>query len=106
MRTPLEALFDAMITDGWANESSGDVESPTGHFARISNAPNEVSEVLDAFEDVIETYGQPDTIVGHYLVVTNDQGFITIYRFKNESELIRNYRDLEAQYGEWSSVSF
>jgi hypothetical protein len=104
MRTPLEALFDAMITGGWANESDGHVESPTGHFARISNAPNELSEIRQAFSDVTDAYGMPsdEDITGHFLVMTDSQGFIHITRYHAESDLIRRYRQLEDQYADWA----
>jgi hypothetical protein len=104
MRTALEALFDAMITGGWANESDGHVESPTGHFARISNAPNELSEIRQAFSDVTDAYGMPsdDDITGHFLVMTDSQGFIHITRYHAESDLIRRYRHLCEEYFAWA----
>jgi hypothetical protein len=107
MRTPLEALFDAMVTGGWANESTGDVESPTGHFARISNAPNELSEIRQAFDDTLTTYGNvsDEDMTGHFLVMTDSQGFIHITRYHAESDLIRRYRQLEDQYADWAGDS-
>jgi hypothetical protein len=109
MRTPLEALFDAMITGGWANESDGHVESPTGHFARISNSESEVfgwpGGIKDSFADVISAYGMTDEqlreAVGYFLVMTDSQGFIHITRYHAESDLIRRYRQLEDQYADW-----
>jgi hypothetical protein len=105
MRTPLEALFDAMVTGGWANESTGDVESPTGHFARISNAPNELSEIRQAFDDTLTTYGNvsDEDMTGHFLVVTDSQGFIHIHRFDSETALVHEYRNMEADYADWSA---
>jgi hypothetical protein len=103
MRTSIEALFDAMVNDGWANESSGNIESPTGHFARISNSLAELTEVLQAFEDVTDDYGVPaaDDITGHFLVTTNEQGFIYVTRYASEAALIAAYRELETEYNAW-----
>jgi len=103
MRTALEALFDAMINDGWANESSGDVEAPTGHFACISNSEAELAEILAAFTDVTDVYGLPDTadIIGHFLVVTNNQGFIDIESFESADDLKSTYRELVDEYDSW-----
>lgn len=105
MRTAIEALFDAMVNDGWANESSGNIEAPTGHFARISNSDNELAEVLQAFEDVTDDYGMParEDIVGHFLVITDSLGFIHISRYGSEAALIADYRALEAEYNNWES---
>jgi hypothetical protein len=96
-----------MVTGGWANESTGDVESPTGHFARISNAPNELSEIRQAFDDTLTTYGNvsDEDMTGHFLVMTDSQGFIHITRYHAESDLIRRYRQLEDQYADWAGDS-
>ena len=104
MRTALEALFDAMITGGWANESGGDVESPQGHFARISNSANELSEIRQAFEDTLRAYGNvsDEDMTGHFLVVTDSQGNISIHRFGTDTALVAEYRNLESDYDDWA----
>ena len=58
MDTLQEALFKAMLNDGWFTDSSGDVEAPTGYFGYVVNQRGDWSpEFVSAFEDVIEQYG-------------------------------------------------
>jgi hypothetical protein len=104
MRTAIEALFDAMVSDGWANESSGDTEAPTGWFARISNSAAELGEVTDAFSDVIEVYGRPadGDMTGHFLVTGDSLGFIYVTRYETEAELIEEYQRLDREYDTWN----
>lgn len=95
-----DELLYAMTLDGWANESSGNVECPTGYFARISNDPQDVPSIRDAFPN--ETKGMSNAVmVGHYLLRENDQGFVYVSEFSNSVELIRAYRVLESEYSEW-----
>lgn len=103
MKTALEAVLQAMVAGAWANESDGDVEAPTGYFARISNSEAELAEVEQAFSDVIEAYGMEDTreLVGHFLVVQNDQGFVYITSYENPIELTRDYQALQDAYAQW-----
>jgi hypothetical protein len=104
MRTPSEALFDAMVTGGWMTASSGDVESPTGHFAYASYAPDEIDELYDAMSDTIGVYGRPDPadVIGHHIVTTDSQGSIGIERYPTEAAMKSAYRELEDQYAKWA----
>jgi hypothetical protein len=104
MKTALEAVLQAMITGGWANESDGEVEAPTGHFARVSNSEAELSEVVQAFEDVITAYGMEDTreLIGHFLVVEDSQGFVHVKGYDNPIELTRDFQALQDAYAEWN----
>lgn len=34
----LEGLFREIVTAGWANQSDGNVEAPTGYFAKVTIA--------------------------------------------------------------------
>jgi hypothetical protein len=103
MKTALEALFGAMVAGGWATVSDGDVESPTGHFARVHNATDELGEIRDAFADTIEMYGDPgdDKIVGDFIVIEDSRGFVHITRYDNASDTIDAYDALQDQYGAW-----
>jgi hypothetical protein len=103
VKTPLEAVLQAMISEGWANESDGNVDSPTGHFARVSNSESELPEVVDAFEDVITTYGMDDTreLIGHFLVVEDSQGFVHISAYDNPIDLTRDFQELQDAFAKW-----
>jgi hypothetical protein len=89
-----DRLLYVMSLEGWANASSGNVECPTGFFARISNEPREVPEIRDAFPTESAGISNAD-IVGHFLCVENDQGFWYVTRYETA-------RALElAEYIEW-----
>lgn len=83
MDTTQEALFKAMLSDGWFTESDGNVESPTGYFGYVHTHANEVNDVRDAFSHVINLYGGQEAIsdseiAGVYVARINDQGIIFI----------------------------
>lgn len=107
MKTALEAVLQAMVTEGWANESDGMVDSPTGHFARISNSETEVlgwpGGISTVFAEVIATYEMDDEreLIGHFLVQENDQGFVTVTSFTNPVDLTRAYEELQNAFALW-----
>lgn len=97
-----DELLYAMTLDGWANESDGNVEAPTGFFARISNDPQDVPSIRDAFPN--ETKGMANsTMVGHFLMKENSQGFVYVTTYPDSVSLIRDFRALEAEFSEWDS---
>jgi hypothetical protein len=97
-----DELLYVMTLEGWANESSGNVESPTGYFARISNGPRDIAEIRDAFPE--ETRPVSDSeITGHFLLQENDLGFVSVSEYDSEAELIRVFRMLEETYADWDS---
>jgi hypothetical protein len=104
MKTALEAVLQAMITQGWANESDGDVEAPTGHFARVTNEARDIDGVHDAFKDVIVAYGLGDesVLIGHFLVREDSQGFVDVTSYDNPIELTRDFQALQDAYAEWN----
>ncbi len=97
-----DELLYVMTLEGWANESSGHVESPTGFFARISNEPRDIESIRDAFPEESGRVSDKE-IVGHFLCVENEQGFWYVESFESEAELIRAYRTLDDIYSEWGS---
>lgn len=98
-----DELLDVIQNMGWANESSGDVECATGHFARISNGTDEVGELVDALPDEYQVAGREHYrgLVGHFLVVTDSLGFVTVTEFTSEPDLLAAYQELEAEYSLW-----
>lgn len=104
MRTALEAVLQAMVTGGWANESDGDVSAPTGHFARVSNSAAELEEVVAAFEDVIVMYDMIDTseLVGEFLVHEDEQGNVYVVSYDNPIALTRDFQQLQDAYALWN----
>jgi len=105
MKTPLEAVLQAMVTGGWANESDGDVDSPQGHFARVTVEPAELSEVQGAFNDEMRMQGWNEDdahkLIGHFLVREDSQGNVFITSYDNPIELTRDFQQLQDAYAEW-----
>lgn len=103
MKTAIEALFQAMVTDGWACESDGMVDAPTGHFAWVTNNPQDWSMVADAFADTLALYGEPDLpeFVGSFLIVEDSQGFVHITRYPTETAVRADFLRLQADLSEW-----
>lgn len=100
-----EVLYQISL-EGWANESNGDVESPTGYFSRITITPEELREVTEAFSDTIEELGFKLTgsLVGFFLLTEDGQGFVEVDEFPDETALTQAYREREAEYLEWADV--
>lgn len=97
-----DELFYVMTLEGWANASSGNVECPTGFFARISNSAQEIEEIRQAFTEETRAVSD-DEIIGHYLCTENDLGFWYVEEFPTESALISRYEQLERIYSEWDT---
>lgn len=105
MKTALEAVLQAMVSGGWATDSDGDVDSPQGAFARVTNEEAELAEVVAAFQDTINTYEMEDTreLIGHFLVVEDSQGFVHVTRYDNPIALTRDFQQLQDAYAEWNN---
>ena len=56
MDTLQEALFRAMLNEGWFTDSSGDVESPTGYFGYMVNQDGDWLEIVRNFQEVLTQY--------------------------------------------------
>lgn len=83
MDTAQQALFKAMLNGDWFTQSDGDVESPTGYFGYMVNAPADWFEVAQNFCDVIsetDSDNMPEWFPGVYSAVINSDGIITIYK--------------------------
>lgn len=96
-------LHDMALTD-WANQSGGDTESHVGQFWRISNSEAELHEVVQAFEQSIESAGLGDTreLIGHFLVAeTEDSRIVVMDHYQSEQELKRDFENLAVAYASW-----
>jgi hypothetical protein len=103
VKTALEAVLQAMVTGGWANESGGTVDAPTGHYARVSVSADEVGSVVDAFEDVLAVYPLDSLtqLIGEWLVQEDDQGFVTVTAYDNPIALTRDYLAMDDAFALW-----
>jgi hypothetical protein len=100
----LDNAFKQIITAGWNQKSDGDVESPTGHFATIPIAPNELQELKDAvftYEDEI-----PEIEPGYYFAQENDQGFLKLWKFNSAFEMNAMYDKFSRDYADWLTEKF
>lgn len=95
-----DELLYRLAVEGWANETSGDVQSRTGWFARISNAVDELGEIRSGFEDDIVHLGAAALAAseGHFLLVEDGQGFVDVTSYENYRDLIADYRIREEVY--------
>lgn len=95
-------LMYLMSCEGWADQSSGDMHAPTGWFARISNAHNEIPGLVDAFNHDLELFRiRAESLIGHWLLRETSDGSIRVLRFDSEQEARDAYNDLHRRYGEW-----
>lgn len=100
-----DEVLDAIAKEGWANKSDGDTGSVSGWFARISNSPAELRELMSAFEDQMNEAGLADPIelVGHFLVVEDQTGFVTVTKHEDEKSLTTDYALHEMWHQEWQN---
>lgn len=101
--SPRDEVLHHLSLEGWANQSSGDTASTTGYFARISNSEAELQELTTNFEEAMQSAGlvDPSALIGHYLLVETDDGFVHAGDYKSEEEVIADYQKLEAAYEGW-----
>lgn len=126
MDTAQEALFRAMLTDGWFTASDGDVDSPTGYFGYVTNTLAEycgqgfdsitgepfspehpaIGSILAEFNDTVSVYGIPaiSDIVGAFVVKINSDGILTIQSFHDEASARQQYAACMAVYTEWLDI--
>jgi hypothetical protein len=109
-----DSILHYLCLAGWANESFGNVESPTGYVWRITNDPADVSQDNTEFQSVLDTWltdspevtdspALRDELVGNFLVTEDSNGFIGVTRYLSEHLLIQAFDSLASIYSEWDS---
>lgn len=96
-----DSAFRTIVTGGWANESNGDVESRTGHFARCSITEADLPEFRDLMTDEDLPHAGPWVLTGHFLILENDLGQVFVTRYRTESDLMAVYQYLTEDYDAW-----
>lgn len=105
-------ILHYLCTSDWAEESSGNTESPSGYFWRISNTAEDVSMLNGEFNSIIEEWfeqnqevtGSPELraeLVGDFIVQGVDSGMVYVYKYDSKAEMLEAYAALDEQYGEW-----
>lgn len=112
-----DQILQAMVSDGWANESDGAVESPSGYYAKISNTREEMNEImgLESVRAVLAQQGfwvsgafpvpvtdyRVSELIGHFLIVTDSNGNTTVETFDRSNDLLDAYRELDDAFNAW-----
>ena len=100
----IEALFKAMMSEGWFIATDGEVEAPTGFFGYTNQTEAELSEIYEGFSDVIEAYGTPPNsdIVGSFFAHIDSNGIIWISKMKSQEHAKRQFDKFTDYYNKWS----
>jgi hypothetical protein len=103
--TPRDEILGEMGLAGWANKSTGSVESPTGYVEAISNSEAELIEIHDAFEETIAEMARfgftPEQLLGHFRLITDEQGFVTVTQYRRLQDLEQDFEAADAEYSAW-----
>lgn len=101
----LENALKQIITAGWAMKSDGDVEAPTGYFAKIPIAANELSELLDA---VFGATNPPEAQIepGCYVTKEDSAGNMWVWKYDNKYMMDVMYARFEREYAEWGKPTY
>lgn len=100
MSRDIDNAFKAIISAGWANQSDGNVEAPTGFFSIIdmSTERDMLREVLaeSALDDAL---GQIEP--SWYLTMENNQGILYYAQAKDEAAAQEWFKSLCEKFYEW-----
>lgn len=97
VNTQLARDLQRVVTAGWANQSDGNVEAPTGHFAKIIIEPNELNELVNAVFD-----GEDCLLgAGYYLLTEDSDGNALVEQFAERTPLHAEYNRLVSDYAHW-----
>jgi hypothetical protein len=106
--TPRDEVLGEMGAQGWANRSTGSVESPTGYVEAISNSEADLIEIHDAFEETIAEMSRfgftPEQLLGHFRLITDEQGFVTVTQYRRQQDLEHDFDEAEAEYSAWQEA--
>ncbi|AYR03275.1 hypothetical protein SEA_OCTOBIEN14_140 [Gordonia phage Octobien14] len=97
-----KAMFAAMAREGWMTATDGDENAPTGLFGYVVNTPEELPELLTAFEDTIAEHGKPKDgeLLGAWLVHVHGNGNVWAVRLP-AARVVSVYQGLKADYARY-----
>jgi len=98
-----EALFKAMMNEGWFINSNGDVQSPVGFYGYMTNNASDLKEIYEAFSDTVEMYGKPndDEMLGSWYAYIDSNGIIHISEMANDMDAREAFEESEDAYAKW-----
>lgn len=100
----------------WGNESDGNANAYGVYFTRISLDWNDVWPENTEFESLIEQWDEVTsgaviinetflmTLVGHWLVSEDGQGFVHVRGFDTEEQVKARFDAFAQHYAEWSAA--
>lgn len=100
-----EALHQ--LASDWMMQWDGDIESPVRSWCALDVDTDDVTfpfiQVGQGVRDMLFTYGvQLRSLVGHWLLSDNEQGFCYVEGFDTADERDARVAELEQAYGEWA----
>jgi hypothetical protein len=109
--TASESILHFLCSGGWSTGEFGNVSDYGVYVWRIDNGPQDVALVNGEFTHVIEDWfiENPEVtdseelraeLVGHFIIVENDQGAVTVHNFENETDLNKVYGEMLSKYNE------
>lgn len=95
-----DRLFKEIVPAGWCDESSGNVEAPSGYFSIISYTPLDRASFVDMLDDtdLIDLFDELES--GFFLTQENSDGLIWVYHGP-ESAIRSIYAMLGEVYCAW-----
>ena len=101
--------MQAIISAGWNNQSNGETDSPTGHFAIVERPshPGELNDILQAIEDLedpdndylIEAF---ETLApGFYEVIEDSIGLVHINGPVSSEQASVWFNATQSAYDQW-----
>jgi hypothetical protein len=111
-----DSILSYLCLADWANESTGNVEAPTGYFSQITNFPADVQMENGEFSSIMEEWLEYNSevtdspelraeLVGHFIVQSMDSGFVYVYKYDTEKEMLEAYDAMEREFFEWDGQS-
>lgn len=102
MRTNLENVLSAIVTEGWANDSFGDVNEYGAHYALVTITDSEFLEVADAMADVLSVYPVDlQDLVGNFIMVTDTMGNVDLTRYAGYDDAVHAFNAGRDNYAAW-----
>lgn len=96
-------VLHQMSMDGWANESDGDVQAPTGWFAYMINDAADRDSLVDAFADVMADKDVTvEEVMGAWLLMEDNYGFKSAVDYGTEHAVRQMYGLLSREYQLWA----